>query len=191
MSTFEQQADQREAEVSQAAQLQADRAAIKERAMENLAKLGGEGRLKGEGNVKTVAFFAPVEKNTRYLVKAGEPEVIKDPNSPRGTRMTERFGDVWLQFIDGIAVLNMEDKEDQQRIEWCASHPEICRNIEDPMTEAWAYMKELQKPTSWRDATLNPNINIERLLQGDAGGNTVRHSTVDHAREQVAKANES
>lgn len=190
MSTFEEQAAIRETEVAAESSLIAQRAAIRDRAAENLAKLGGEGRIKGENNAHVRAFFAPVDKNTRFLVKEGKYESIKDPNSPRGTRLTERDGDIWLQFIDGIAVMDTTKAEDQVRLAWCEANPAICRDIEDPMTEAWAYMKELQYPTATHDSRLSPNINIERLLTGDPSGNTVRHRTVDHAREQVSKMNE-
>jgi hypothetical protein len=133
---------------------------------------------------RVIAFVAPVEKNTRFLVTAGKPLTVNDPNSPKGKRMYEREGDVFVEFVSGICVLTpgVNDVE----IAWCNAHPEICRDASDPMTEAWLYLKEQQVATASKDAGLPSSIDIEALLRGDARGSKVAHETAQRARERAA-----
>lgn len=168
-------------------QVDTKRAAAVERAQAALAAMADAGMIaKGESDDTVVAYVAPVEKNTRFLVKPGTPLTVNDPNSPRGKRMYEREGDVWVEFTAGICVLTKG--EDDEKIAWCDAHPEICRSAADPMTEAWVYMKEMQIATANRDATLPASIDVEALLRGDPRGSKVAHETVTRARDRAASA---
>ena len=129
------------------------------------------------------AFIAPVEKFTRFLVKAGKPKAIRDPNSPTGERLVSRDGDIFVEFQDGIAVFNVDDTEDAVKISWCVEHPKICRDIDDPFTEAWAYMKEMQQETSTAGKRLPESIDLEAILRGDPNSGKVPHGGVGRARE--------
>ena len=102
--------------------------------------------------------------------------------------MYEREGDVWVEFIDGIVVLS--ETENTVEIKWCEDNPAICRDISDPMTEAWAYMKEMQVPTANQEARLPVSIDVEAILRGDARGSKTPHSSVTRARDRVASMNE-
>jgi hypothetical protein len=126
-------------------------------------------------------FIAPVEKNTRYLVSAGKINHIVDPNSPTGRRDTYRNDEVWVEFHDGLVVL--EAGTDDKQIEWCEANPAICRDIMDPMTEAWAFMKEAQEDLAYRERVLPKNLDIDASLMGRAGG--VPHSGVQRAKEHL------
>lgn len=125
-------------------------------------------------------FIAPIEKNTRFLVASGKVNQIRDPNSPTGMRDTFRSDEVWVEFHDGIAVF---EPEQETEIAWCEANPAICRDIQDPMTEAWAFMKEAQTPLANRDAVLPQNMNVDAALVGRPGG--VGHGAVQRAREHL------
>jgi hypothetical protein len=165
----------------------AQKAAAMERAQAALASNLAAGVGIGDAESDVRAFVAPIEKNTRFLVKAGTPLTVNDPNSPRGKRMYEREGDVWVEFIDGIVVLNPEDT---LAIAWCEENPAICRDIFDPMTEAWAYMKEMQVPTANQEARLPGSIDVEAILRGDARGSKTPHQSVQRAKDRVNSLNE-
>lgn len=164
---------------------QAEKAAAMARAQTAIAErlVSGPAAVAPVEGEKLRAFVAPVEKNTRFLVVAGKPLTVNDPNSPRGKRMYEREGDVWVEFTDGLCVLTPDQT---QELAWCESNPEICRDVSDPMTEAWAYMKEMQVPTASQDARLPASINIEAILRGDSSGSQAPHQTVQRARERVS-----
>jgi hypothetical protein len=130
------------------------------------------------------AFIAPVEKNTRYLIGAGKINQIVDPNSPTGKRDTFRDDEVWVEFHDGLVVLTPGEHDKQ--IEWCESNPETCRDIQDPLTEAWAFMKEAQQNLAGREAVLPQSLNVDAALSGRPGG--VAHGGVQRAREHLANS---
>jgi len=128
-------------------------------------------------------FIAPVEKFTRFLVVAGTPKTVRDQNSPTGERNVSREGDIFVEFSNGIVVLNADDLDDQKKIAWCEENSAICRDIDDPLTEAWAYMKDLQQETSTATKRLPESVDLEAILRGDVRGSRVPHSGVSAARE--------
>lgn len=130
------------------------------------------------------AFIAPVQKNTRYLIGAGKINQIVDPNSPTGKRDTFRDDEVWVEFHDGLVVYT--PGEDDKQIAWCEAHPETCRDIQDPLTEAWAFMKEAQQNLAGREAVLPQSLDIDAALMGRPGG--APHSGVQRAREHLANS---
>lgn len=136
-----------------------------------------------------VAFLSPVEKNTRFLIKGGKVVSFPDKDSPRGQKEVGRDGDLWVEFHDGIGIFDTEDAADRARIEWCAANPAICRDVSDPMTEAWAELKQGQQPLAWRDAVIARSMDIDAALRGDPSGYARAGSQADRARKQVAEAN--
>lgn len=181
MSTYEQ-------EVSEQAKLAEQKAKIMSQAQNRVQAMIDAGEIAAapdNSGRKVRAYVAPVERNTRYLVKAGEPVAIRDPNSPTGERLTQRKGDIFVDFVDGICVLDDSDPDFVLKADWCDAHSALCRDITDPFTEAWAYMTELKHETSSQSARLPKDINIEKILRGDPSGNVVPHSTVERARERA------
>jgi hypothetical protein len=108
-------------------------------------------------------FVAPVEKNTRFLAKAGEMVFFRDPNSPIGKREVAREGDVWVVFTNGIVTT-----KDPIVIAWCEANPDICRDANDPRAKNWADLKERQVPTASREALLDRGMDVDELLYGDS-----------------------
>ncbi len=138
-----------------------------------------------------VAFIAPIEKNTRILITTGKPISFPDKDSPRGQKMVERDGDVWVEFHDGIIVLDTKDETDLQRVNWCLANPSICRDATDPMTEAWSVLKEGQSPLAWRDSIIAQSMDVDKALRGDPAGFSRAGSAAERARKSVAEANAS
>jgi hypothetical protein len=163
-------------------------AAAMERAQAVIAEKLATGKVEGfedrPGKVIQRAFIAPVEKNTRYLIGSGKINQIVDPNSPTGKRDTFRDDEVWVEFHDGLVVF--DPVTEAVKIAWCEKNPEICRDIQDPLTEAWAFMKEAQQNLAGREAVLPQSLNIDAALQGRPGG--VPHTGVQRAREYVANS---
>lgn len=158
-------------------------------AAQGLAQSGADIAAKAE-RLGKVAFVAPVQRWYRVLVNPNntKPVSFPDKDSPRGQKMVERDNDVFLEFKDGIAVLDPNDAEDILRIEWCEAHEDVCRNANDPMTEAWASMKEAQTATAQRDPILPPSMDINAALRGDPAGYSQPGSTVERAKESLANA---
>ncbi len=176
-----------EQEVAEQAKDAVSRAEVTAKVKEKLADLVTSGKIDLEadapsGNYR--AFVAPVEKFTKFLVKAGKTKAIRDANSPTGQRDVSREGDIFVEFQDGIAVFNADDPIDMVKIAWCVDHAKICRDIDDPYTEAWAYMKELQQETSTAGKRLPESINLEGILRGDPNSGKVPHDAVGRARKQ-------
>lgn len=184
MSTYEQ-------EVAAQAKEAVSREEVTAKVKERLANLVTSGQVdlavETPGNYR--AFVAPVEKFTRYLVKAGTPKAIRDPNSPTGERLVSRDGDIFVEFQDGIVVLNADDETDAVKIAWCEAHGAVCRDIDDPFTEAWAYMKELQQETARVEKRLPESVNLEAILRGDTKGSRVPHDAVNRARTSKDRMN--
>ncbi len=162
------------------------RAEVTAKVKEKLVDLVASGKVDlsttEHGNYR--AFVAPVEKFTKFLVKAGKSKSIRDPNSPTGQRDVSREGDIFVEFQDGIAVFNADDPTDMVKIAWCVDNPKVCRDIDDPYTEAWAYMKELQQETSTAGKRLPESINLDGILRGDPDSGKVPHDAVGRARKQ-------
>ena len=183
-----------EHKVSEQERVTLEKAEIMARAQDRIqaALVQGEVTAADDGTGRKVrAFVAPVEKNTKYLVKKGDVVLKKNPASPDGEGAAHRKGDVYVEFIDSICVLDEAEPDFEVKLEWCESHPKICRNITDPFTEAWAYFKGLQVETAYQDRRLPQNVDIERLLAGDASGNAVKHSAVERARQRAAVLQEN
>lgn len=130
-------------------------------------------------------FINPTEPNCRYLVKAGVPVIVPNPQAPLGLKaMSQRDGDVWAEFRSGVCVT-----EDLEVIEWCEAHGPSekaheawhkargtktntcnvgtgrCRDINDPLCAAWAEFKSQQVPKANQDATISPSLDIDALLE--------------------------
>ena len=135
-------------------------------------------------------FVAPVQRNTRYLVNPTERRIhsIVDPNSPTGKRQMSTDNDVWLEFRDGICIFDTRTVDGEKRLAWAQSHPEVCRNIDDPMTAAWVQMKEAQTPTSRKDNSLPTGLDVDALLRGDARAQRSGNATADRARRAADAA---
>jgi len=158
-------------------------------AQEQLDQVIQKADLSEETKGRYVAYIAPVAKNRRFLVAAGAVLAFPDKDSPVGRKMVEREGDVWIQFRDGLVVLDREDPNFQVLNTWCESRPDICRNAMDPMTEAWAAMKEGQLDLRHRDAVIAKSLDVDAVLKGDARGFTRAGSPTTKAREYVEQAN--
>jgi hypothetical protein len=135
----------------------------------------------------TVVFVAPVERNTRILVNPTERKirVINDPQSPTGQRQMESSGDVWLEFQEGICMVDTTTEDGAKQFAWASAHPEICRDIDQPMTAAWVQMKEAQTPTARREASLPTGLDVDRLLGGDSSAMRSGNVTADRARQAL------
>ena len=134
------------------------------------------------------AFVAPVEQNTRFLVKPGQVSQIRDPNSPTGQRDAMRVGDKFAQFTGGTLVT-----DDPDIIAWCEAHEEICRDAELSSTVIWYNLKLGQTPLATQDPSLPSSIDIDGLMRGeyqrfDKGGKEV--DVVGSARDFARIQNE-
>jgi len=107
-------------------------------------------------------FIAPIEKNTRFLAKAGEVVWFRDQTAPLGRRDISREGDVTVQFTNGILTT-----KDPDIIEWCEANPDICRDAADPRTKVWADLKERQIATASREPLLERSLDVDELVYGD------------------------
>lgn len=129
-------------------------------------------------------FAAPIEQNSRILVKPGKLVQIRDASSPTGMRDASRQGDKFAHFTNGVLVT-----DDPDIIKWCEEHPKTCRDVEDPMTSTWYMMRSAQIATKNREATLPSEVNVDAALAGDLsqlGGET---KAVAAARIQTQQAN--
>jgi len=134
-----------------------------------------------------VVFVAPVEKNTRFLVKAGKMVRFRDPNSPSGYRDAAREGDIWAQFSNGVLVTDVPEV-----IAWCLENKEICRPADDPRTAAWAQLKEKQVPTAESPPQIDPGFDVEGTIFGEETGKPLfpvkEGSLVERARKAAEQA---
>jgi len=160
-------------------------AAIRE-AAEGLKGQPVEAMPKEERQGKRV-FVAPIEKNTKYLVKAGTMVRFRDPNSPTGMRDAAREGDIWAQFSNGVLVTDIPEV-----IAWCLGNKDICRPADDPRTAAWAQLKERQVPTAERESQLDPGFDVEATIFGEETDKPLfpvkEGSLVERAREAQERA---
>lgn len=130
-----------------------------------------------------IVFLAPTEKNTEYLIQPGKPLSFPDKDSPRGQKMVEREGDVFVRFVDGFAAFDSRTEDGVACIKWCYAHPDICRDALDPMTEAWVMFKEGQTPLANREAIIPKGMNVDAALRGDPSGYARTGSMVDRAKK--------
>jgi hypothetical protein len=113
------------------------------------------------------SFVAPKERNLRQLVKAGELNQVRDPNSPTGWRDAGRKAtgpnsDVFVEFRSGSLTT-----DDPDVIAWCEAHPKICRDAADPETVVWANLVNAQTWTARQDPTLSPGMDVDAFMKGD------------------------
>jgi hypothetical protein len=129
-----------------------------------------------------------VEKNTEFLAVPGKMVQFPDKDSPSGTRDARRDGDVWVKFTNGVLCT-----KDPVQIAWCEKNPEVCRDANDPRTKAWAILKEGQVATASREATTDPRLNIDELIDGAgaaaaAAASASRSTLIDTAETQLREA---
>lgn len=130
-------------------------------------------------------FVAPVETNTRFLIKAGTPFAVRDPNSPTGERLTRRDGDQFVQFHGGSLTTN-----DPDVIAWCEAHsvdpkaheayhkgrkdactlrqPEICVDVDHDQAAVWFYAKRAQLNLGNQEPSLPGNVDVGAFMRGEA-----------------------
>lgn len=140
----------------------------------------------------TVVFVAPVERNTTYLINPTERVIksINDPNSPTGQRdmrseNTLAIHDVWVQFKDGVCVIDTTTPDGKKQAAWAKEHASICRDISEPMTAAWVQMKEAQTPSARKEASLPTGLDVDSLLRGDRSALRSGNATADRARQAL------
>lgn len=126
---------------------------------ERLGAAEEEEKEQTEAASKIRTFVSPLHPNTRFLVRAGEVQQVRDPNSPTGMRDMLRQGDKWAVFSSGIL-----QTDDPEIIAWAESHPEICRDVNDRLTPLWVQLEEARTPKAWRDATLDPTVSLDSYL---------------------------
>lgn len=148
----------------------------------------------GELKPGRVAFVAPVHKNDTILIHPGKPTLcvaggdtpaVPGMAYPGGTEV-RRLGDVFVQFIHGIAIFDPQDETDQLRIAWCEAHPETCRNAIDPMTDTWAAMKEGQTPLKDKEPGFDPSLDVDAVMRGDYSSFARSGSLASQARAILA-----
>jgi hypothetical protein len=120
------------------------------------------------------SFVAPAHPNGKFMVKPGK--LIQAP-SPDGPRDIRREGDIWAKFSGGVLIT-----DEPEVIAWCEKHPDICRDAFDPQTEVWVALREAQRETATRGASLPPSLDVAKLLQGDMSGLGDLSSLTRHAR---------
>lgn len=142
------------------------------------------------------AFACPQHPNSEFLIQRGKVRQVRDPNSPTGYRDHDRDGDIKIKFTSGTwmgAEAGADEQtriDDKVRIAWCEQHPEIARDVEEPMTPVWFEIKKGQIATSRSEPSFSPGIDVDAALAGDISKLTGAGGHVVHAaREQVAAAN--
>ena len=104
-------------------------------------------------------FIAPAHKNCHFLVVAGKVQTVPTIEGPR---QLSRDGDVWADFSGGFLLT-----DDPIVIDWCEKNHDICRDVMEPQTEAWAALREGQLNTSKREPSIPASMDIEAMLRGD------------------------
>lgn len=158
-------------------------------------------------------FLSPQHPNTKYLVRVGKVLSFKAQDSPSGMRDTAREGDVWAQFSGGVLAT-----DDPIVIAWCEAHgPDedlhreyhrardestrgcraghgVCCDAKHPNAAPWNEMKAHQIPTSSREATMAPSMDIDALIKGaggPVGGGDGEGKRLMDAARNTAKAHEA
>ncbi len=150
-------------------------------------------RKEGKANlppiVGYVGFVAPVEQNTKILANPSETDNpvirLRDQNSATGQRDTQRTHDVFIEFVHGSFVTN-----DPIAIEWCRAHPNICRDVGDPLTSTWYMLKQGQIPLANRVPSTPSEVDIDAALSGDMTKLGGESDAVRQTREFAEQANE-
>ncbi len=163
--------------------------AVLQRASDDLAKARQAGKVDLPEMVGYVGFVAPVEQNTKILANPAETENpvirLRDQNSATGQRDTQRTNDVWITFVHGSFVTN-----DPIAIEWCRTHTDICRDVSDPLTSTWYFLKMGQTPLSNRQPTVPAEVDIDAALGGDLTKLGGEADAVSKTRDFAEQANE-
>lgn len=104
-------------------------------------------------------FVSPEYLNGKFLVKPG-PEV--DEKLADGRTIKVRPDDIVARFRGGILAT-----DDEEIIAWAKSHPEICRDVDDPETAIWVSLVEIKLEKANQASQLPPELDIDKLLRGD------------------------
>lgn len=124
------------------------------------------------------AFISPMNKTAKIMVKGGvmtpcypntDNPIVPGAPSAMGVEM-RRLGDVFVEFEGGMCILDPNggsDGQDTLRIMWCEANPQITRDCLSPEVEQWSAMKEGQLNTSIREPSLDPGMDVDRVLAGD------------------------
>ncbi len=99
-------------------------------------------------------------ENSKFLAVVGKPQKMPPhPGmSPGITPYSQRDGDKVVKFSGGVLVTNDEDI-----IKWCEDHTQVCRDANDPRTQGWVTMKEMQVDVASRDATLPKSVDVDKM----------------------------
>ena len=99
-------------------------------------------------------------ENSKFLAVVGKPEKMPPhPGmSPGITPYSQRVGDKLVKFSGGVLVTN-----DEEVINWCKAHPQVCRDANDPRTQGWATMKAMQTDTASQDAPLPRSVDVDAM----------------------------
>lgn len=135
-------------------------------------------------------FVNPQAPEGEYLIAFGKVLQVRDPNSPTGYRDHAREGDIKVTFHGGVWVGGGidADPDDNKRIAWLEAHPEIARDVQDPMTPIWFEIKAGQVATSRKEAAFS-GTDVDAALAGDInrlGGSS--SAIVEDVRKQLVGA---
>lgn len=123
--------------------------------------------------------------NLKKLVTVGKVVSFPNPLSPMGVNDRKRDGDIWVKFKEGLLVTKVPEV-----IEWCLRHPDVCRPSEDPTTAAWLNLKNAQTPRANSEATLGPEMNVDKLFEAAGAGEALGDAVLKEKSEpKVAAAN--
>lgn len=171
---------------------------IEERLREALAPtpVDGEEPVLIPKELRRRAFACPQAPNSERLIVPGKVEQIRDPNSPTGYRDHRRAGDVKIKFKGGLWYSADPQAADEQtliddkvRIDWCEKHPDITRDVEEPMTPVWFEIKRGQISTSRSEPSFSKGIDVDAALSGDMGKLVgVGGDVVQQAKETIRGA---
>jgi len=136
-----------------------------------------------------LAYISPVHKNTKFLIRSGKSTLcVQGSDVPAMAGMNQptevrRIGDVFIQFSQGICILDPDnDPDDLVRLDWAIQHEDICRNAMDPMVDTWLSMKEGQLNLSTREPSLDPSLDVDAVMRGDFSGFSTTGSLAARAR---------
>lgn len=142
------------------------------------------------------AFISPAHLNYEFMVRPGilQPcypgtlnPVVPGVPSPAGVEMA-RVGDIKARFEAGILIIDTTTEEGQTILKWAESKPDICRDVMDDRTEIWAAMKRSQLNLTDKAPSLPPNIDVDKIMDGDYSGFREKESLVAQARQALAQA---
>lgn len=149
-------------------------------------------------------FVAPLEPNTKFLVKPGKLD-RRTFNNDYGSRdfsrdagMADGVMDVWAEFHFGVlatrdpevvAWCEAHSGDDDMHAEYHSGHPiparqcevdhGLCRDANWAATPAWADMKSLQHPTSRRNAYIPTSTDVDKIFKNMAAPVEHRGDTGD------------